>query len=369
MLQTAFQYDDAFDPSLWDPALTARLFAEHDADFDLVNLESLCHRASSHDGPLPTPLLETLYRIHDLANDAGYEALFAALVRAGCRDDPTDRSPADLALFAWLEHRTVFERVHARHVVPALGGFRVFRARAPCPTSLDEDAHHGLEQILSSAFQRRGLGAHCRIAVANDRHQLVLAVHRSRPLRRIAAISRDGEEVTAVRARQTDRLLYDVHSGLLRILASDPGVVQTYRRAFERVVLDEEDWLVENGVLSLQPLLDHGPGALLPIRGLREVQLREIELRIAHPDHESTVRMLGNDVFAVLEHYGRVKTSDGEPISATFALVPASGGRPRFLQLRLPNTLVYDWRRDDPVPFLEERGFLRGRGSGRGRWR
>lgn len=369
MPQTAFQYDDAFDPSLWDPALTARLLAEYGLDRDLVNLESLCHRATSDDGPLPTPLIEALYRIHDLANDAGHEALFTMLERRRCLDDDVDRSPADLALLAWLDHRDVFEHVHARHVVPSLGSFRVFRARAPRPIVLDETHRHELEQGLSHAFRRRGLGPHCHVDVVQDDHQLEIEIHRGLPFRRVGVVGPDPRASVAFRPRQVDRLFYDARTGLLRVLTADAPTVRAYRRAVERVLVGEEGWFSDHGVLSLQPLLDHGRSALLPVPGLREVQLREIELRVAHPEHESTVRVLGNDVFAVLEHYGRVRTSDGQPISATFGLVPLAGGRPRFLQVSLPNGLVYDWRRDDPLRFLEERGFLRGRRSQPGRWR
>ena len=164
------------------------------------------------------------------------------------------------------------------------------------------------------------------------------------------------------RPQQFDRAIYDRRSGILRITARDALTVRMYCQGFGLFLFGEIGWFDPGGVLCFNPLLTHGRSAIVPTPGLTDVQLTELTLQLPYDHHRSRVIVRANDVLEVLAEYGAIRLRDGEIVGAKLRLRYASGGRPRKVELRAPNLVKYDWRRDEAITrtFLEERGFLSG---------
>lgn len=368
MARPAFQYDDPYGQNLWDAHLIERLLASHGLEHECGDLDAIWERMVRDPGSLPVRLFDTLARIRDLSTDAGHDALIAAvgggpLFAADCYA----LSPRNLALRAWLDHRDAFLRVYARQVVQALRRYHEFAGKAALPIGLpDAETVARMQRWFGASFEKRGRSAHCRIDAYELDEQLVFDIGHGRPVRRDGALDeRDGailESLVEYRPQEFDRVVYYTRTGILRVTAHDAVTLRTYCQGFGHHLFGELGWFNARGVLTLEPLIERGREALLPVPGILDVTLTEVEILLPHGRGTSLI-VRSSDVLSMLAEYGSVRLADGRLVGAKFAIRYASGGRPRTLTIRLDNLVRYDSRRDEEVTrrFLEERGFLAGK--------
>lgn len=326
--------------------------------------ERLLALLTSSPDSLPPELVEALYGLKDLANDKGHDDLLSVGVPR-----PGPLSAQALALHALLEHPELY-----RHTLQGRSSrarsFRELPGRIHVPVRRFEPGE--LDQVadeLGLDFQARGRSRHCRIEMITEHRTLSFQITHGRPTRQENSIVEETpqdpdrpfllhEGQTTYRPQQVDLVIYDPRTGHLKVQGRDATTMRQYARAFGQLLFRDPDWFRVGQVISLGPLAELGALALRPTPGIRSVEL--VQLKIAVPRQQKTdITLRGQHLLDKLTLLQDIRLVEDDLLSARLR-IRYHRGRARSLDLRPPNTLRFDHRRDRIVTlgFLEERGFL-----------
>lgn len=314
---------------------------------------------------LPASLVDTIHRIHDMSDDAGYDQLLSAAGGPLFVADSGDLPTVALAARTLLDRPDLFNRAHGRRFVEALRKFREFPGRLVAEPSLDDSALERAQRRFAAFFGRRGRSNLCRIRPWSESHTRNFMVSHGRTIRTDDAIHEIGgvcsETTLAWRPQQHDLVVFDERTGRLRVSAPDAHILREYVAGFGELLFGDEGWFGDGAVVSLAPLTQSRADVLRPSRGILGVRLVELEVG-TRSDHCATITVKGEDVFRVLDEVRLDPAAHGPLLQAKLRLRIQSDGRWRTVSVGVPDRVTGDWRRDRGVVrrYLEERGFLAG---------
>jgi len=312
---------------------------------------------------LPPGLVDALDRIDDLANEPGFDAILSRVEGTGFEVDWEARglSPVHLALRTWVHYRRLFEEAEIKRTIARAGAMVEF----PACGDADAEAPSGetasrLQERLAGWWRERGRGDFCRVEVFEEPGMIYVPIHHGRTWRTEPTVEGTEESAVAFRPRAADLAAWDVRTGRLRVKAPDRRARVEYRRQLSEALFGDADRLVERQVVGLSPIAELGRASLAPTPGLREVVLTELRMRHRRGRRSETI-LRGDDVMADLEERHDVPDpGECDLIFARLLLRFSSGGQRRKVELKTPNEVAFDRRKDGHVVlrFLEERGFL-----------
>lgn len=329
-------------------------------------------------GMLPAGLADDLERIQELADNRGATALLDAARKSGTDARRLGMDPLEVAVTALLDHRVLFDEVHAKRIVETLRGTTEFAGRLSGPGKTPEAAQlRELEARLGQQFDARSRSAHCRVGVCQDGDRMIFTIAHGALYRADEALEAASpsafppilaaerpvpvhlyERAVRYRPQRRDIVVYEANAGRLRLRAGEAATLHAYRRAFGDLLFADPEWFGTDPIVSLQPLVLRGKAVEVPTPGIREVRL--VGLIIRHAKPKGTVALDSEELWPFLHERLVGALERGQLLEATFrAYLVGSDDTPFRVKVRAPNHVFCDRRADAVVrPWLEARGFL-----------
>ena len=197
---------------------------------------------------MPGYLAESLYMINEMADEAGMDAILEAAEAQSppvVLAVPEECTPADVALAAWLQARSLLEDLHTEQQLSRPRSFVYFGAdgeEVPAfepPTAAQTSA---LEGRLNTWYGKKKRGRECQVLVFPNGNECRFLVRHGEPCKREGAI-KDGQTTTVFyRPEKFDVLAYDSRRGEIRIHCSGKRELEELRKAFGLHVFGKEDF-------------------------------------------------------------------------------------------------------------------------------
>lgn len=320
---------------------------------------------------LPLGLADDLERIEDLTDERGSSALLDAAHRAGTNLRGLGLDPLEMAVRAFLDHRSIFEAAHGRHILETLRGTTEFTGRAAgSAVPFLPSRMHAMEIELGKQFDARARSAHCRVTPGRDGDRQVFTIAHGAMVRSDEALDERpmlvceapgpvylADRAVRYRPQRRDIVVYEAGAGRLRIRAGDAPTMRAYRRAFGELLFGDAEWFGNDAIVSLEPLLRLGRGVEVPTPGIREVRL--VGLLLNHVEDAGVMALTADEMWRYLERRVVNGLKDAELLEATFRVFPPGSSSAANVKVRVPNRVEYTRIPDDVIrPFLERRGFL-----------
>lgn len=318
---------------------------------------------STPDPGMTPALLQALHQVDALSTEHGHDLLLDYAEESGVPlgVSQPELGPRGFALLAYLDHRDLFLVAHDRQSIEKVQSFQEYAAKADRRLKLEsvQPKLKAVEEELGKFFQQRRRSEYCKIRSYLVDDEFSFVISHGRLYRSDGSVEKERwESQVSYRPLQDDVVQYDNRSFRLKVKASDPKTREQYRRAFASQLFSDADFFGTGEVFTLKPLLDLGSEALVPTPGIKSVAL--VELRWMLKNNRRTVFILqSNDVLGELEGRTEIGLGKGEVFYAKLMVRYASGGRPRKIELKLPNQAIYNRGRDLQATkdFLEQRGF------------
>jgi len=349
------------------------------------------------DEAMPVYLVQSLFLIHEMADEGGMDRLLAAFAASG---NPLgvseDATPIDVAVQAYLADEFVLEDEHSRHRLvrrrakdcfaardrtqftteDAEGG--LFRAlvnyKEEKDQRLEEAANHrppptseelrAIEARLNRWFEARGRGRGCRVLMWARRGEWCFLVRHGLPCKRENAI-KDGETTSVFyRPLKQDVLTYDMVWRELEVHCCGRAELEELRRAFGTHLFGSKDHFQTNKKYRLNPLVEDGPQCLVcsDVRGIAHVSLRAVTFRFDGPRRQKRreVHRAGNDIYWLVAQGAMRWPEVGEIERATFEFRFTNSMKKRRVTVVPPNRVLTGSDEESLLveQWLRARGFI-----------
>ncbi len=355
----------SFLQSVDKPRFLSRLLAGHSAylarhgiDVGALSNDDACARRllevfTQPDDAMPGALLQTLYVLDALADEAGHERILEEAKRCGVDLGAMldDLCPGDFALAVWFEEPWLVRVCREKTVCQSFKRYYEFRSRdeqrldlAAVKAKIGE-----LREILGPWFDSRHRTPTCEVFVYEEGTEIRCLVTHGALYRTDSNIATHTLERSRIgyRPQRHDSILYDTGTGILKIHAQFAPERVAYREAFGRVLFDDLVYFTEGPTYTLERLRTNG-GGLAVVAGMRSVRLTEVCIEW-DTDRCRQQILKGNDLTEMVTGCGSLDIAGGEIVRASFSIGYSSGGRARRLEVCLPNVADHDRDRDGPV--------------------
>ncbi|MEO7730381.1 MAG: hypothetical protein ABIY55_05375 [Kofleriaceae bacterium] len=315
---------------------------------------------------LPRELLETLYVLDDLADEAGHDLILAELDR---HEIPLrgllaeELSPGEFAIAVYRRYPQLVRDVHESTGFRRTKSFEEFQAKRARTITIERATAMipGLEELLAPWFESKNRSRACKIAVHQEGDELRFQITHGRPYRTIGAIDNRLERSRiGYRPQQHDTVVFGQRDGVLKVNAHTEAERDLYRQAIGMAFFEDENFFPVGNVYSLAPLRAVKPVLVV---GADVESAKLIEVQIQLEDRDGVVRATqGRDLLSMVDARENGSLAPGKIIGATFLLSYRSGGLPRRLEIRPPNIAIYDRARDGDAAeaFMRRNGLLIG---------
>lgn len=336
--------------------LAAKNVAMPAADLDdAAYFKALSAVAMAPDG-LPDSLIETLFAIEEMANEAGQERLEAAATEAGLDLKYDGKSShGDIAVQVFLAKPELLAEKHNEQRLIRLATFVYFGSKRPVDRSESEPdgppfAAPGqpvldlLVADLDGWFKEHNRGeqtTHIEVYVMDG--EFWFLVRHGDTFARAAKVEQQKMEMLHFRPAKDDVVVYSPKRDEIRIHAGTKGEKELYRTAFGMRLMGDDNYFSERKAYTLEPLRTVGVDALdvAGIEGLSRIVLREYEVAF-DTGHEEVLIRKADDIFAAAEdsRFGRdAIPTGGRLVRAGLDVYFGACKKPRTVQVRTPNTL------------------------------
>lgn len=250
---------------------------------DLVDYEKLAGVFFDPDETMPAYLVNSVFIIGEMADEAGMDAILDAAEKGGLvlevGDDP---APVDVAVQAWLQDPELLEEIHNQYQLTRPRSFVHFACAldvVPAFMQPKPEFIEALEKRLADWFGRKKRGYACRVLVYPQGKECCFLVRHGETCKREGAL-KDGKSDTVFYRPQThDVVIYDIEAGELRMNAVGIRQMREYREAFGMHVFADDRFFGEEAKYSLLPL-ESGRKCLVctDIVGIDWVMLKDVEI-------------------------------------------------------------------------------------------
>ncbi len=319
----------------------------------------------SPDEGVPREMVDALYHVHEMADEAEMDDLLALAQQQGValavEPAPT---PADIAVQIWLQDSHLLRRRHAERYALRQKKFTYYRRRgagaAPFPT-LTRMQIETLQDDLDDWLEQKKCGRGSQVIVLNHGSKIWLIVRRGLRYRREGSIRNGLPSTEYYRPEIFDVLVYDPETGGLGMHADGKRLQEMYLFKVGAFVFDDPQYFCFARGFCLEPLVRDGEHALNceDIDGIERVTLAEYK-RLRGGRYNWTDTQKADDLFAAMREAGQTFPRSGHLVRATLLFRFERDDKPRGVTVCPPNIVSYT-RNDDRElveSFLRERGFM-----------
>ncbi len=317
------------------------------------------------DEEMPSELLQSLYVLDDLADEAGHDRILAEAERQGVQLDGIlgeDLSPGELAIAVHIKDARVVRSAHDRTIFRKIKNYEEYQGKGSKRLTLKAAKAKcaAVEADLAPWFESKNRSRACEIYVYEERDDIKFEITHGRPYRTDGSIDKKlRRSRVAYRPQKHDSVIYDTRTGVLKLNAQTQGEKDLYRKAVGKILFDDADYFPAGDIYTLAPLCKAKPTIAL-VAGVDSARLTEIWIQV--DDEQGFVQTSrAYSLIAAAEKYGSPNFAQGKIVRASFLIKYRSGGRPRKLELRPTNVAIYDRARDgEPAEeFMRVNEFLK----------
>jgi hypothetical protein len=315
------------------------------------------------DEAMPPDLLQSLYVLDDLADEAGHDRLIAEAERQGVQLNGivgADLTPGEFAIAAHLNHASLVRVCHERTIYRNIKNYEEYQATGSKQLTLKtvKAKRTALEQEMAPWFEAKDRSAACEIYVYEEQDDIKFEITHGRPYRTDGTIDKKLKRSrVAYRPQKHDSVIYDTRTRVLKLNAQSAAEKDLYRKSIGKILFDDADYFPAGDIYTLAPLRKAKP-ALATVTGMDSVRMTEVWIQV-DDEHGFVQTSRAYNLLTVAERHGNPNFAQGKIVRASFLIKYRSGGRPRKLELRPPNVAIYDRARDgDPAEaFMHANGF------------
>lgn len=310
---------------------------------------------------MPGDLICALYLTDEVSDEEGMERIVQESARLGIGLPPhgDDVTPGDFAVLVFLECPALIRMCHEKAIARQVKRYYEYPSRDVRRFSRSnfEAIIAELEAVLGLWFEKRKRTRACKLFVYQDHSEVRILVSHG------ALFRADGNVTGALqfsrlgwRPQKHDSVIYDSATGILKIHAAFEPERRMYRESFGQALAGDPAFFADAACYTLAPLQSND-GVLRLVDGLCEARIIEALVETDDPRCRQ-VSFKGDDVTEILAGVASYGAPPGEIVRTVFALRFASG-RPRKLEMRLPNVADYERERDGEVyeSFIQANGF------------
>ena len=315
------------------------------------------------DEKMPGDLLRDLYVLDEVADEDGHQRILeeAELRGIDLGSFPDDVSPGDFATLVLVDHPQLVRICHEKTVARQVKRYYEYRSRDSHRFEM-ADAESGMDAIkatLGPWFEERKRTRTCELFIYQEGDEVHVLITHGGLFRADGNITNSLElSRLGWRPQKHDSVIYDIRTGTLKVHASYEPERRAYREALGEALAGDDAYFLDAAPYTLESLRSNG-GVLTLVDGLDRARLTEVAVEVDATDCRR-MEIKGDDLTEMVSGCGTLAAAPGEIVRASFALGYRSGGRPRKLEVRLPNVADYDRDRDGEVTeaFLRANGFL-----------
>ncbi len=305
------------------------------------------------DEEMPSPLLDLLYILDDLADENGHDRILEEAKRqdVSLADIIGERlSPGDFAIAVQLAHPRVVRTSYEKTLYTKMRNYVEYRAKDEKHVTLAsiKRKRPTLERELGAWFEKNDRSSVCEIYAYEEEDEFRLEITHGRPYRTDGSIDKSlRRSRVAYRPQKHDSVIYDPKTLILKVSAQMLAEKEQYRLAVGKVLFGDPDHFPASQVYSLAPLRRKNPRLAL-VTGIDAARL--VEVWIQHIVDDDVLEIWrGYDLLGTARRTGRPNLSGDTIVRASFLCHFEGGGRPRKVEVRPPNIAVYDRARGGPV--------------------
>jgi len=314
------------------------------------------------DEDMPADLLEALYLLDDLADEAGHDRILDEARRKNINLNSRELTPGEFAIVVHGKHPDLIWVCHEKTIYRKIKNYQEYQGKNSLKLtfSVVERKRAALEQALAPWFESNNRSRACEIYPYEEGEEIKFLITHGRPLRTDGSIDkRLRRSRVAYRPQKHDSVIYNNQLSVLRINAQTLGEKDLYRKTFGQVLFNDSDHFPDGDIYTLAPLRS-GAGAIKTVSGVLSARLSEVWIAI--DDDQGFVQISrGYDLAQSMNTYGKPNLQEGRLVRAAFLIKYSSGGRPRKLELRPTNVAIYDRDRDGEAAarFMRANGYLK----------
>jgi hypothetical protein len=322
-----------------------------------LDYEQLVQVLMSPNSDTPDELVDALYFVDQMATELDCEAFLAALTeRDLAYPNDGSSSPADVALWIWLQDPDLLRSLHAEQFLSKSRSFESYlnTQREDCEFSgLSPSQINTVEGDLAQWFAQRNRPQIVRLRCFEIDDKVWFLVRRGDPFCREASLKDNQPCSVGYFPLKHDVLIMDRTFGELRINAKTKNLQDLYRQQFGLHLCGRADFFQAKARYTLEPLRQLGPEGLhcAGIKKLEQIILKELHMRWGGAEGEIEIRK-ARDVLRAYANRRQEIPRYPKLIVAKFEVKFAKVRRPRSLTIRLPNKA--DYSRNEDAPDLEE---------------
>jgi hypothetical protein len=361
----------AFVQALDKPGTVRPLLAEHrdyfmrqGLDIDALTNDDGCARLllrtfTSSDERMPGDLLRDLYILDEVADEDGHQRILeeAADRQISLRSIPCDMSAGDFAATVFLKHPDLIRVCHEKTIAREVKRYYEYRSRDHRRFTLaDLEAKvSGIKTVLGPWFEERKRTGKCEVFGYQEGDEVRVLITHGGLFRADGNITNQLElSRLAWRPQKHDSIIYDTRTGILKVHAQYEPERKVYRETLGKALAMDARFFLAGACYTLEPLRSNG-GVLALADGVNGARLTEVVVETESSECREA-HFKGNDLTKMVAGCGETPVPAGEITRGCFAVSYTTGGRPRKLEVRLPNVADHDRDRDG----VANEGFLRG---------
>ncbi len=320
---------------------------------------------TSADEEMPGGLLDVLYLLDDLSDEAGHDRIMEQARKAGVSLSAfirKDLSPGEFAIAVFHQHPKTVREAQETGIFRKMRTYTEFQAKSNKGLTLEvarQKARY-LEEPMAKWFDESDRSRVCDIYVYEEDSEIHFEITHGRVYRTEASIDKTlRRSRVAFRPQKHDSVIYDTETGILKLSAQTLAEKNLYRTMIGKVLFGDENHFPDGQIYTLMPLRKTRPKLSL-IPGISAARLTEVWIELDAVDRFVHI-VRAEDVLARAQQDGIPNLTEGRLIRAAMNLKFDSGGRARKLEIRIPNVANYDRARDGATTeaFLKKNGFLK----------
>lgn len=325
-------------------------------NFEEVTRAFISPNESVQDSDETNELMEALQLITEMSSQDAMDSLLLAAKNQNITIDyQPDSSPADIALYCFLNQEDLFHTEYAKALVKNYRGFSFFwgeQGKKRDFPDVTEDGITALQSELDEWFASNNRLRNCRVYMFPQGHRVSIVIKYGKPLKRELKM-KDGETESVFYNPQChDLLIYNCNTDDISVRTDGKkGQLPEYLRCIGKHIFGSESYFDEKKVFSLDKLREIQTAAhnFASVDGIEDVKLVELQYDWGG---EIEIRKSGNLLSTLIRKNGLESTSKANIIYAKFSVRFEGSNTPRKVGIRSGNQATFG--RDEDSLIIED---------------